>query len=257
MSANPLTDGTVTCTLEHGIASVRFGHPKSNSLPGALLAQLAESIATAGRDPAARVIVLRSEGSGPFCAGASFDELKTISNAEEGQRFFSGFAKVILAMIRAPKFVLARVHGKAAGGGVGLIAAADWAIATSNAPLKLSELAVGIGPFVVGPVIERKIGLGAFSAMSVDADWRSPQWGAQHGLYAEVRETVEEMDDALAARASWLAGCNPAAMSQLKAVFWEGTERWDELLAKRAGMSGSLVLTDAARAAIGKAGGGR
>lgn len=257
MSANPVTDGTVTSAIDQGIASIRFGHPKSNSLPSALLTTLAETIAAAGRDPAARVIVLRSEGTGPFCAGASFDELKVIEDAAAGQRFFSGFAKVILAMIRAPKFVLARVHGKAAGGGVGLIAAADWAIATTACSLKLSELAVGIGPFVVGPVIERKIGLGAFAAMSVDADWRSAQWGAHHGLYAEVRDTVDGMDEALAARAAWLAGCNVAAMSQLKAVFWEGTEGWDALLAKRAGISGSLVLTDAARAAIAKAGGGR
>lgn len=255
MSNSALTDGTVSLDVLEGVATIRFGHPKSNSLPGELLRTLARTIAQAGQDPAARVIVLQSEGSGPFCAGASFDELKVIRTLEEGQRFFSGFAGVILAMLRAPKFVLARVHGKAAGGGVGVIAAADWAIATEGAALKLSELAVGIGPFVVGPVIERKIGLAHFSAMAVDADWRSAAWGASVGLYAETRETVGAVDEALGKRARWLAGCNPAAMAQLKQVFWSGTERWDTLLAERAQMSGSLVLTEPARAAIAKASG--
>jgi len=201
------------------------------------------------------VIVLRSEGTGAFCGGASFDELKTIDDSADGQRFFSGFARVILAMMRVPKFVLARVHGKSAGGGVGVIAAADWAIATTSCSVKLSELAVGIGPFVVGPVIEKKIGLGAYAAMSVDAEWRSAQWAAERGLYADLREDVAAMDQALGERARWLAGCNPAAMAQLKKAFWSETENWDELLAARAWISGRLVLTDAAKAAIAKAGG--
>ena len=255
LSSNPLTEGTVTAATAGGIATITFGHPKSNSLPGALLGKLADAVATAGRDPEARVIVLRSEGTGPFCGGASFDELKTIADPQSGQRFFSGFAKVILAMIRAPKFVLARVHGKAAGGGVGLIAASDWAIGTTSSSVKLSELAVGIGPFVVGPVIEKKIGLGAFAAMSVDADWRTARWAADHGLLADLRDTVEAMDQELTQRAQWLAGCNPTAMAQLKQVFWAGTEGWDLLLATRAATSGSLVLTDAAKAAIARAGG--
>lgn len=254
MSPDPIHDGQVSTAMADGIATISFGHPKGNSLPGAILNTLGDTVAAAGRDPAAQVIVLRSDGTGPFCAGASFDELRSISTPEQGQRFFSGFAKVILAMIRCPKFVLVRAHGKAAGGGVGLIAAADWAIGTSGSAVRLSELAVGIGPFVVGPVIEKKIGLGAFAAMSTDADWRPAAWALGHGLYAEVAEGVQAMDEALERRARWLAGCNPAAMTELKRVFWAGTEQWDELLAVRAGISGSLVLTDAARAAIAKAG---
>jgi methylglutaconyl-CoA hydratase len=253
VSVDPINDGHVTRATADGIATISFGHPKSNSLPSAILTRLAETIAAAGQDPAVRVVVLRSEGTGPFCAGASFDELRAVTDAAQGQRFFSGFARVILAMIRCPKFVLVRVHGKAAGGGVGVIAAGDWSIATTNSAIKLSELAVGIGPFVVGPVIEKKIGLGAFAAISVDADWRTAAWCAEHGLYAQVAENVGAMDEALALRAKWLAGCNPAAMTQLKRVFWAGTEHWDDLLAARAGMSGSLVLTEPARAAIAKA----
>jgi methylglutaconyl-CoA hydratase len=247
--------GHVHSTVAQGVATVTFGHPRSNSLPGALLTRLANTITSVGKDPDARVVVLRSDGAGAFCAGASFDELKVISNLDEGRQFFSGFAKVILAMIRCPKFVIARVHGKSAGGGVGLIAAADYAVGTSEAAVKLSELAVGIGPFVVGPVIERKIGLGAYAAMSVDADWRSAAWAAGQGLFAEIRENVTAVDQLIATRAAWLAGRNPAAMAQLKQVFWHGTEQWDALLADRAAMSGSLILTPAARAAVAAAGG--
>ena len=254
MSVEPIYGGRVSIATAEGIATISFGHPKSNSLPGAILNQLAETVAAAGRDPAARVIVLRSDGTGPFCGGASFDELRSIATPEQGQKFFAGFARVILAMIRCPKFVLVRAHGKAAGGGVGLIAAADWAIGTAGSAVKLSELAVGIGPFVVGPVIEKKIGLGAFAAMSVDADWRTAEWARGQGLFAEVAQDVGAMDQALDQRARWLAGCNPAAMTELKKVIWAGTEQWDELLAIRAGISGSLVLTAAARAAIAQAG---
>jgi len=234
-----------------GVATVRFGHPKGNSLPATLLVGMADAITAAGADPAARVIVLASEGTGPFCAGASFDEFKAVKDAAAGRQFFSGFARVILAMIRAPKFVIARVQGKVAGGGVGLVAAADYAIAIGAAPLKLSELAVGIGPFVVGPVIERKIGLAAFSAMAVDADWRSAAWAHQHGLYAEVVDDHRALDERVAAFATRQAGYHPEAVRHLKATFWTGTEEWPALLAERAGISGSLVLSDFTRNAIG------
>ena len=244
--------GDVSVTIADGIGTIRFFHPKSNSLPGALLARLAEAVTWVGMDPAARVIVLRSEGSGPFCAGASFDELVSIANIEEGKEFFSGFARIILAMVRAPKLVIVRVHGRTAGGGVGLAAAGDYTFAVSTASAKLSELAVGIGPFVVGPVIERRIGNGAYSAMAVDTDWRDAEWGERHGLYARVFPDVASMDAGLNALAGTLAASNPEAMTALKRVFWAGTEGWEALLAERAGTSGTLVLSEYTRAAIAK-----
>jgi methylglutaconyl-CoA hydratase len=244
-------DGYVRTDIENGIGRIEFFHPKSNALPSAILRDLAAAVTAVGADPAARVIVLQSGGTGPFCAGASFDELAAISSPEQGQEFFSGFARVILAMIRAPKFVISRVHGKAAGGAVGLIAASDFSMAVTKASAKLSELAVGIGPFVVGPVIEKKIGLAAFGAMSVDADWRDATWGERHGLYAKLFDDVSAMDDAVTALATTLAASNPEAMLMLKRVFWAGTEQWDTLLAERAAMSGTLVLSDFTRSAIG------
>ena len=213
-------DGQVHAAVADGVATVRFGHPKGNSLPGSLLRELARTVAELGQDDAARVIVLRSEGGGAFCAGASFAELTSIADAARGKEFFMGFARLILAMRSAPKFVLARVHGRAVGGGVGVVAASDYALAHVDASVKLSELAVGIGPFVVGPVIERKVGLGGLQALAVDA---------------------------LAAR---LAASNPAAMALMKRTFWEGTEHWDALLERRAEMSGTLVLSDFTRRAI-------
>jgi len=258
MSAAPASPtgnrtGDVTLATAGGVATVTFSHPKGNSLPGTLLTLLANEITSAGTNPKARVIVLRSAGEGAFCAGASFDELAAISSPEAGTEFFSGFARVILAMIRAPKFVVARVHGKVVGGGVGLVAASDYALAVRAASAKLSELALGIGPFVVGPCIERKIGLGACSAMAADADWRDADWCERHGLYACVYADAAELDAALDARARTLAASSPDAMAQLKRTFWAGTERWEELLASRAVLSGTLVLSDFAQRAIASA----
>ena len=251
-AADPLDGGHVSLHVADGVATVRFGHPKGNSLPGAVLRALAETITAAGADPAARVIVLRSRGHGPFCAGASFDELTAIATAEQGQEFFSGFARVILAMIRAPKLVVTRVQGKTAGGGIGIVAASDYAIATESAACRLSELAVGIGPFVVGPVIERKVGLAAFQAMAVDADWRDARWAETHGLYARVVEAEGELDAAVTTLAARLAASNPAAMAGIKRVSWAGTEGWDALLAERAATSGELVLSEFTRSAIAR-----
>ncbi|HEX6057754.1 MAG TPA: enoyl-CoA hydratase/isomerase family protein [Gemmatimonadaceae bacterium] len=241
----------VSLAISDGIATITFVHPKGNSLPGDLLRRLAEAVREAGTRAEARVVVLRSEGTGPFCAGASFDELRAISDAASGREFFLGFARLILAMRACPKFVLARVQGKTVGGGVGVVAASDYAIASESASVRLSELAVGIGPFVVGPVIEKKIGLAAFQALAVDAaGWRDAAWAARAGLFAHVVPTVRELDAAVDALARRLAASNPEAMARMKAVFWEGTEGWEALLERRAEMSGTLVLSDFTRSAI-------
>ena len=247
-----IESGRVESEVSDGIATITFSHPKSNSLPGSLLAALATEVTIAGQDAAAKVIVLRSEGDGPFCAGASFAELQAIQDAEGGKRFFMGFVNLILAMIRAPKFIVTRVHGKAVGGGVGIVSASDYAIATKDADLKLSELAVGLGPFIVGLPIQKKIGMGPFTAMSIDADWRSAKWGKKHGLYVDVHDDIAALDEALDKRVKMLASSNPEAMAQLKKVFWEGTEDWPAQLDARASMSGTLVLSDFTSKAVGR-----
>lgn len=247
-----VAEGHVNVEVKEGVGTVEFFHPKGNSMPGVLLRRLAAEITELGANDEARVIVLRSGGTGPFCAGASFDELTRVSTPEEGREFFSGFSRVILAMIRAPKFVVTRVQGKAAGGAVGLIAASDYSIAASGAAAKLSELAVGIGPFIVGAVIEKKIGLAGFSAMAVDADWREAAWCERQGLYARVCENIFELDSAVSKLSATLAASNPEAMRELKRVFWEGTEHWDGLLDERARMSGRMVLSEFTRSAIAK-----
>lgn len=246
-------EGSVTTSVKDQIAFVTFFHPQSNSLPGAVLRNLAKEIEHAGTDPEIRVIVLQSEGEKAFCAGASFDELVSIENLDQGKVFFSGFASVINAMRKAPKFVLVRVQGKAVGGGVGLAAAADYTFATVHSAVKLSELAVGIGPFVVGPAVERKVGKSAFQQLSINAtEWQSAEWAFTKGLYAELHPSIEEMDRALMALAERLAHSNPEAMRLLKKVSWEGTEHWDTLLLERAQMSGTLVLSEFTRNAISK-----
>ncbi len=242
-----------TTINEAGIATITFFHPQSNSMPGSQLAALAAEIEKAGNNDAAKVIVLRSEGEKAFCAGASFDELIAIKDRETGLKFFSGFAHVINAMRKAPKFILARVQGKAVGGGVGIASAADYTFAVTSAAVKLSELAVGIGPFVVGPAVERKVGTSAFSQLTINAtEWQSAHWAREKGLYADVFETAEEMDAAIDALAAKLAASNPEAMQMLKGIMWEGTAHWDNLLLARAGMSGTLVLSDFTVNAINK-----
>jgi methylglutaconyl-CoA hydratase len=246
-----MTEGYVTTNIDSAIATIEFFHPQSNSLPGTLLAGIANAINVAGKNDDVKVIVLQSAGEKAFCAGASFDELVSIDDEPTGQKFFSGFANVINAARKCQKLIIGRVHGKAVGGGVGLASAVDYCLATSNASVKLSELAVGIGPFVVGPAVERKIGTSAMSQLAIDAtSWRSAEWAAQRGLYAEIFNTTEELDEAVAKLANRLASSNPEAMAMLKKIFWQGTDHWDTLLAERAGMSGKLVLSDFTRNAI-------
>jgi len=245
--------GQVASKTANGVTTISFSHPKSNSLPANMLAQLARSVEIAGIDPETRVIVICSDGTGAFCGGASFAELQAIRDAAGGKKFFMGFARLIITMIRCPKIIVARVHGKAVGGGVGIIAASDYAVGTNAASVRLSELAIGLGPFIVGPAIERKIGTGAFSAMAVDADWRDAQWAERHGLFAELCEDIPSLDDAVSKRVAMLAASNPEAMARLKSIFWKGTEDWPALLEARAEMSGTLVLSEYTRKAIGKA----
>jgi methylglutaconyl-CoA hydratase len=246
----PSGAGFVRVATADGVGTVSFYHPKGNSLSGSMLRELMEAVDRLGFDKSVHVIVLRSEGAGPFCAGASFDEFSSIGDAEAGRQFFMGFARLILAMRRCPKFIVARVHGKAAGGGVGLVAAADYSMAMVSASVRLSELAVGIGPFIVGPVIERRIGSGPFSAMAVDAEWRDAHWAERHGLYSRLCDVQTELDAHVESLARTLARSNPEAMTELKKTFWAGTEHWDELLPERAKMSGRLVLSDYTRKAI-------
>jgi methylglutaconyl-CoA hydratase len=246
-------EGHITSILTDGIATVTFFHPQSNSMPGALLRKLAEEINIAGANTAAKVIVLQSEGEKAFCAGASFDELISIKDLETGKTFFSGFAQVINAMRKAPKFVIARVQGKAVGGGVGIACAADYTLALDTASVKLSELAVGIGPFVVGPAVERKLGTAAFSSLSINAtEWQTAQWAQEKGMYAQVFSSVQELEQEIKRLSLTLAASNPEAMAELKKVFWKGTENWDTLLIERAEISGRLVISDFTVKAINK-----
>ncbi|MEP6779669.1 MAG: enoyl-CoA hydratase/isomerase family protein [Gemmatimonadaceae bacterium] len=249
--SNSIVQGGINSSIADGIGALIFHHPKGNSLPASLLAQLAAKVDELSANNGVRVITLQSAGTGAFCAGASFDELTRVANAADGREFFSGFARVILAMIRSPKFIVTGVQGRAAGGAVGLIAASDYCVAVKSAAAKLSELAVGIGPFVVGPVIEKKIGLAAFSGMAVDAEWRDAEWCERQGLYTKLADNADEMRASVSKLAATLSASNPEAMATLKKVFWEGTEHWDSLLSERAAMSGTMVLSEFTKKAIG------
>lgn len=245
-----LKEGYVTSHTEHGITTIEFYHPQGNSLPSKLLSALAQEIHYAGTHDT-KVVILKSGGNGAFCGGASFDELTEIKNEKEGTEFFSGFANVINAMKNCTKFIIGRIHGKCVGGGVGLAAAVDYAIAVKESEVKLSELSLGIGPLVVGPAIERKIGTSAFSQLSIDATlWRNADWAKHKGLFAEVHQSVQDMDEAVYRLAQSLAHSSSQAMAEMKKMFWHGTENWDSLLKERAAISGRLVLSNFTKNAI-------
>ncbi|MEY8848041.1 enoyl-CoA hydratase/isomerase family protein [Psychroserpens sp. XS_ASV72] len=232
-------------TIENQVGYIEFFHPAHNSLPSNILAELARTIKNAGEDSNIKVIVLKSGGDRTFCAGASFEELISIEDDETGKEFFSGFANVINAMRKCPKFIIGRVQGKTVGGGVGLASATDYCMATKFAAIKLSELNVGIGPFVVGPAVQRKLGLSAMSQIAIDANsFFDAEWARQKGLYTQLFETTEELDEGVKTFAENLCSYNPKAMTEMKTMFWRGTEDWDQLLIQRAKISGRLVLSE-------------
>ncbi|MEX0722129.1 MAG: enoyl-CoA hydratase/isomerase family protein [Balneolaceae bacterium] len=246
-------NGSVTLSTNNNIGTIEFHHPKGNSLPGKLLRKLAETITSAGKNEQVRVIVIKSSGEGAFCAGASFDELIAIEDYDTGKHFFMGFALVLNAMRKCLKLIIVRVQGKTVGGGVGIASAGDYTFAIDGASVKLSELALGIGPFVVGPAVERKIGKSAFSALSVDAsNWYEADWAKEKGLFNGVYSNIEALDEAVDNLAVQLANSSPEAMAELKKVLWKGTEDWDQLLEQRAEISGRLVLSDYTRNFIRK-----
>lgn len=237
-------NGTVSYSTKNNVGTIEFSHPKGNSLPGSVLARLAETIDRAGRDENNTILVLKSGGEGAFCAGASFDELTAITNEEEGKTFFMGFAKVINAMRTCPKFIVCRVHGKTVGGGIGVVASSDFAIAHKSASIKLSELSLGIGPFVVGPAVGRKLGTASFTTLALDArNWYDAEWALNKGLYNNVTDTIAELDTAVNKLAVDLAASNPDALSHLKQILWQGTGHWHATLEQRAEISGRLVLS--------------
>ena len=246
-----MKSGYVKGEVADHIGRITFYHPAHNSLPGHLLRDLTAHISQLGEYPDCKVILLQSTGDSTFCAGASFEELAAIEDEKQGKAFFCGFAHVINAMRKCPKLIIGRVHGKAVGGGVGLIAAADYCIGLSNGSIKLSELALGIGPFVIGPVVERKIGLSAYSQLAIScSEWQTADWALRKGLYQELVDSTEDLDNHLNKLLHDLVKYNPKALGAFKKTLWAGTEDWDDLLEQRAAISGSLILDDAAQEAI-------
>ena len=245
--------GTITTSILNQVATIEFSHPASNSFPSTLLQELTDEINTLSKNDSASIIILKSSGTGAFCAGASFDELLSINNYEDGSRFFSGFANVINAMRKCPKLIIGRIHGKAVGGRVGLAAACDYSFATTKSEIKLSEIAIGIGPFVIEPAVSRKIGKMAMAEMTLNPTvWKTSKWAFEKGLFSEVFETKEELDNRLNQYVTEISSYNKEALDEMKKVLWEGTNHWDSLLYERAAISGRLVLSDFTKNALEK-----
>ncbi|GIZ07930.1 enoyl-CoA hydratase/isomerase family protein [Flavobacterium sp. UMI-01] len=243
--------GTVTTTIKNTIATITFGHPASNSFPIALLNALISEFHTLSNNTEVNAILLQSEGEKVFCAGASFDELLAIETTAQGMTFFSGFANLINAMRNCSKIIVGRIQGKAVGGGVGLIAACDYAIGTEASIIKLSELSIGMGPFVIEPVVSRKIGKTALTEMTLAPHaWKSAQWAYQKGLFAEITPDIESLDQSVTTFVTQLASYHPEALVEIKKMIWEGTDHWETLLPERAQITGRLVLSDFTKNAL-------
>ena len=246
-------NGSLYTHIENKIATVEFGHPASNSFPSVLLDRLEEEIKKLSDNDEVNVILLKSEGEKAFCAGASFNELIEIEDFETGRHFFSGFANVINAMRSCKKLIVGRVQGKTVGGGVGLVAACDYAMATEAAAIKLSELSIGIGPFVIAPAVERKIGVDGLAELSLAAhEWKNAYWAKEKGLYAKVFDNIKELDNEVELFTEKLASYNPDALTQMKKTLWKNTDHWAHLLYENASVSGELVLSDFTKKALAK-----
>jgi len=246
-------NGSLYTTIENKIATVEFGHPASNSFPSILLDRLEKEINQFSENENVNVILLKSEGEKAFCAGASFNELIEIEDLSTGKEFFSGFAKVINAMRNCKKLIVGRIQGKTVGGGVGLAAACDYAMATDAAAIKLSELSIGIGPFVIAPAVERKMGVDALAELTLGAhEWKNAYWAKEKGLYAKIFENIKDLDNEIALFTENLASYNPQALLEMKKILWKNTDHWPKLLEERAAISGELVLSDFTKKALAK-----
>ena len=245
--------GSIFTHIDHYIATVTFSHPKSNSFPSELLQKLVDTFKRLSEDDNVKVIVLQSEGTKAFCAGASFDELLAVNDAASGKTFFSGFANLINSMRKCSKLIIGRVHGKSVGGGVGIAAACDYCFATEASDIKLSELSIGIGPFVIAPALERKMGISALSTLSLEAkSWKTAYWAEKNGLFNTVFENTRDLDNGIDILTHQLSQYNPEALLEMKKILWEGTAHWDELLTQRAEITGKLVLSDFTKEALAK-----
>lgn len=231
---------------EGNIGFLEFGNPAGNSLPSPLLKAFKAGLIALEKDSNVRVIVIQSFGDRAFCGGASLAEMKTLQTLEEATAFFMGIADLINTLRSLSKFVIGRVHGKVVGGGVGLVAACDYVLANRTAQIKLSELSIGIGPYVIEPVVSRKIGGTAFAQLSLDAhQWKSATWAEDKGLYHELFETQVELDLAVKTNAERFASYPEKAVKTLRKLHWKETEHWDKLLPKNAAITGELALQEA------------
>ena len=245
--------GSIFTHIDHYIATITFSHPQSNSFPSELLQKLVDTFNRLSTDDSVKVIILQSEGEKAFCAGASFDELLAVNDAASGKIFFSGFANLINAMRKCSKLIIGRIHGKSVGGGVGIAAACDYCFATEASDIKLSELSIGIGPFVIAPALQRKMGVSALSELSLEAkSWKTAYWAEKKGLFNTVFENTRDLDNGIDILTQQLSQYNPEALLEMKQMFWEGTEHWDDLLIQRAEISGKLALSDFTKEALSK-----
>lgn len=244
---------TVHTQIENSIAKIQFYNPASNACDPSMLAQMVHAFNTLSANSQVKVILLSSKGNKAFCAGASITHLSELKDMKAATDFFSGFGRLILSMKNCNKIIVTSVQGKAVGGGVGIIAASDYVIATENSGLRLSELMIGIGPLVIAPAVIRKVGVAHFSQLSLKpSTWKDAKWGAAHGLFNELVTDGDSLENVTVDYCNSLASYSAQALSALKSVLWQGTEHWEELLYENAAKTATLSLSEDAQESFKK-----
>jgi methylglutaconyl-CoA hydratase len=192
---------------------------RHNAFDQLLIDELTHALLSLDADPAVRVIVLSSAGKS-FCAGADLNWMKRAitNNPQENLQDAHAFARLMRTLNELSKPTIARVHGPAFGGGVGLIAACDIALATYDAQFALTEVKLGILPAVVAPYLMAAIGERQCRRYLLSAERFSAAEAYRIGLVHEIVPGEEELDEAIGEIIDSLLKNGPNAQAECKAL---------------------------------------
>lgn len=212
------------------VAQITLNRPEvRNAFDDTLIQSLTKAFTRLGKDANVRVIILRAEGSA-FCAGADLNWMQRSVDFSfsENVQDAHHLAAMLKAIYDCPKPVIARVHGAAFGGGVGLVAACDIALATESAKFCLSETRLGLIPAVISPFVVPKIGQTAARRYFLTAEVFSATQAAHLNLVTEVASDEAALDALLAKIVGAILANGPEALSQSKVLLEQITHfAWD------------------------------
>jgi len=235
-----MNESAIHCTVQDGTATLTLQRPQvHNAFDDVLIGELSARLRALGEDPQVRVVVLGGAGRS-FCAGADLAWMRRMAayGEQENRRDARALAELMHTLDTLSKPTVARVHGAAYGGGVGLVACCDIAIAADGARFCTSEARLGLAPAVISPYVVRAIGARAARRYFLTA---APFDASRAHALGLVHEVVDagELDRAVAAVVAELHAGGPAAQTACKS-----------LIATVAGAAGDETLIDYTAACI-------